>query len=284
LTTLTTGAKNIDAQAHRNETAIVTAVTSTLTNAGGVASGLALTKTSGMSFSLGTGRALVPGATAADGLYSVVVTAAETKAFAPGDATRNRIDLVVIQTYPAGTALNGGAMVEVIQGAYPASGSPVVPSTPAGALALFQVPIGAGVSAGNGGWVTSGLVDVRKPLLLLNQQAPTSANLALTGIYQPRGNGLGTPKWVRGLDGQVRFTGVVGSSPTSVTLVKDTHYTLVNQLPVEARPESDKIFLAAMTSGDCFIYVRASGLVTWVPARSETVNPFWISLDSGMSW
>lgn len=263
---------------------MLTAVSATLTNSGGVASGLAMTKTSGMSFSIGTGRALVPGAAATDGLYAVTVTAAETKTFAAGDATRNRIDLVVIQTYPTATALNGGAMIEIVQGAYPVSGSPVQPATPAGALALFAVTIGAGVSAGNGGWVTGGLIDLRKPALLLGQVAPTSGNLALTGIYQPRGNGLGTPKWVRGLDGQVRFTGVVGSSPTSVTLVKDTHYTLVNQLPVEARPDSDKIFLAAMTSGDCFIYVRASGLVTWVPARSETVNPFWISLDSGMSW
>ena len=249
MTTLTTGAKNIDAQAHRNETAIFSAVTATLTTAGGVASGLTLTKTSGMSFSVGTGRALVPGAAATDGLYAVTVTAAETKAFAPGDATRNRIDLVVIQTYPTAAALNGGAMIEVIQGAYPASGNPIQPATPAGALALFAVPINAGVSSGNGGWVTSGLIDLRQPALLLGQSAPKSSNLALTGIYQARGLGLGTPMWSRKIDGSIKLSGVIGSSPVSVNVVKDTHYTLVNSLPAEARPDVEKSFHVGIGSG-----------------------------------
>ena len=283
MTTLTTGAKNVDAQAHRNENAILTQTTATLTNAGGVASGLALTKTSGMSFTIGTGRAMVPGATAADGLFPVTVTAAETKSFAPGDATRNRIDLVVIQTYPTATALNGGAMIEVIQGAYPASGSPVTPSTPAGALALFSVPIGAGVSAGNGGWVTSGLVDLRKPLLLLGQTTPSGNNLNLAGIYQPRGFGLATPRYDIKLNGDIRFSGVIGSNPVQVSLVKDTHYTLVTQLPVEARPAADRIFMVGTTSSPAWLYVRASGLVTYAPTATETVNPFFLSLD-GVGW
>lgn len=129
----------------------------------GVHSGLALTKTTGMGFSIGPGRAAVNGVTAADGTYSVAVTAPETGAFAPGDATKDRIDLIVLQTYPNNPSATG-VKVEVVTGAIPTTGSPVAPATPAGALPLFQVTIGAGVSAGNGGWNTAKVSDVRRPI------------------------------------------------------------------------------------------------------------------------
>lgn len=184
MTILTTGAYDLPAAADRNRTALMLAKSASgpLAVFDGVHSGLALTKTTGMGFSLEPGRAAVNGASAADGTFTVAVTASETGAFTPGDAAKDRIDLIVLQTYPGNPSATG-VMVEVVTGAVPASGEPVVPATPAGALALYQVRIGAGVSAGNGGWNTSQVTDVRRPIGVPQfiDYSPTWANFSNIG-------------------------------------------------------------------------------------------------------
>jgi len=164
MTILTTGAYDFPAAADRNRTSMMLAKGSTpLAVIDGVHSGLNITKTTGMGFSIGPGRAAINGATAADGTFTATLTAAEVGAFDAGDAIKDRIDLVVLQTYP-GNPSTTGAQLEVIKGALPATGLPVAPATPPGALALFQVTIPAGMSAGNGGWDTTRVVDVRRSI------------------------------------------------------------------------------------------------------------------------
>lgn len=164
MTIIATGAYDFPAEADRNRTSMMLAKgSSPLAVIDGVHSGLAITKTSGMGFSIGPGRAAVNGATPADGTFTASVTAAEVSAFEAGDATRNRIDLVILQTYPTNPSTSG-VLVEVIKGAYPVSGAPVRPTTPAGALPLYAVEINAGTSAGNGGWDTTKVTDLRRPI------------------------------------------------------------------------------------------------------------------------
>lgn len=161
MTTITTGAANLPAQAHRQQTALMLSPdpTNPLAVMDGVHSGLSLTKSTGMGFKVGPGRAAVNGLTPADGPFTVTILSSETGAFDPGDATRDRIDVVSIKTYPAADA-SAGATIEVIKGS-PAA-SPTVPSTPAGSLMLYQVLIPAGTSAGNGGWATNKVTDRRR--------------------------------------------------------------------------------------------------------------------------
>jgi hypothetical protein len=134
----------------------------------GVQAGLVLTKTSGMGWQLDIGRCIIAPATAANGAVVATVTVAETGSFAAGDATRDRIDVVALQIDETATTGNGLPAVKsvVIQGAYPASGSPVTPTVPAGSIGLWSVKITAGTSAGSGGWNTANLVDLRPSLQL----------------------------------------------------------------------------------------------------------------------
>lgn len=132
----------------------------------GVQSGLALTKTSGMGWQLGLGRAVIAPASAANGPVVAAVTAPETGQFAPGDATRDRIDIIALQIDETATAANNLPPVKtiVLQGAYPTSGSPARPAVPAGCLELWAVPVKAGVSAGSGGWDAGQITDLRPDL------------------------------------------------------------------------------------------------------------------------
>jgi microcystin-dependent protein len=128
-----------------------------LTARGGVIAGLALTKTSGMGFQLGTGRAGVQYTTLADGgVIPFTVTAAETGSFTAGDSVKDRIDLVYAYID------SGTVKIGVAAGALPSSGSPVAPATPADAEPLYRVLIAAGTSVGSGGWSTANITDVRR--------------------------------------------------------------------------------------------------------------------------
>jgi hypothetical protein len=133
---------------------------------GGVQGGLGLTKTAGLGWSLDLGRAAIPAATAANGAVLATVTVAETGAWAAGDATRDRIDILTLMIDETATVANGNPPVKVniIQGAYPASGGPVAPVVPAGQLPLWQEYIAAGTSAGTG-WDTTKLTDLRQTLI-----------------------------------------------------------------------------------------------------------------------
>jgi len=183
MTILTTGAYDFPAAADRNRTSMMLAKGSApLAVIDGVHSGLNITKTTGMGFSIGPGRAAINGATAADGTFTATLTASEVSVFDAGDASQDRIDVVVLQTYP-GNPSTTGAQLEVVKGTVPVSGEPAVPVTPAGALALFQVRIPAGTSAGNGGWDATKVTDVRRAIGIPQFQSytPTWSGFASLG-------------------------------------------------------------------------------------------------------
>jgi hypothetical protein len=145
----------------------------------GVQGGLTLSKTSGMGWQLDIGRAVIAPATAATGPVVATVTVAETGSFANGDATRDRIDVVTLQIDETATIANGNPRVHtaVVQGAYPASGPPVQPAIPAGAIGLAAVKISAGTSAAGGGWNTAQLTDIRGVFLgKLSRMEVTASN------------------------------------------------------------------------------------------------------------
>lgn len=128
-----------------------------LTARGGCIAGLALTKTSGMGFAIGTGRGGVQYTTVPDGgVIPFSVTAAESASFDPGDSVKDRIDLIYA------TISGGTVAIGVLKGDLPSSGSPVAKATPADSEALYRVLIPAGTSVGSGGWNTANITDVRR--------------------------------------------------------------------------------------------------------------------------
>lgn len=152
MTIISTGAYDFPAAADRNRNSMMLGLgvdSDPLAVIDGVHSGLTITKTTGMGFQIGPGRAAVNGASSSDGTFTCAVTAPEVGAFEPGHDTMDRIDLVVLQTYPENPATTG-VKVEVVKGV-PAA-SPVAPQDPTGALVLYQIRIPAGMSAANGGW------------------------------------------------------------------------------------------------------------------------------------
>lgn len=178
-------------QGQRNETALALPTDgTTLGVVGGVQSGLALTKTSGMGWQLGLGRAAIAPATAANGPVAAVVTVPETGTFAPGDATRDRIDVVALMIDETATIANGLPPVKtvVLQGTYPLTGTPVRPTVPGGYLELWEVPIKAGTSAGSGGWDLAAARDIRPRLYTAGAEI---AATSLTSVISVPTNGTG---------------------------------------------------------------------------------------------
>lgn len=99
----------------------------------------------GMWVTVGAGIGYVPAQSAVGGVYEVFNDASYDVAIGTAHATLARRDLVVARVYDAEYA--GASNIwglEVVQGT--AAGSPVLPSTPAGAIALAQVQVSAGVT------------------------------------------------------------------------------------------------------------------------------------------
>lgn len=166
---------SLTSQEHRNQTAaLLPSFKTALGVRGGTHSGLNIKKTSGMAFTIAPGRAVVEPASPSSGPYVVTVDAAETLAFEPGDATRNRIDLVCIKVDETAGTENAGSVV-IVKGAYPSSGDPVRPSIPAAHEALYAVPIPAGTSAGNGGWSATAMIDLRRNLVAVGGAIPVNS-------------------------------------------------------------------------------------------------------------
>jgi hypothetical protein len=204
--------------------------------------------------------------------------------FEVGDATRDRVDLVVLQTYPALTA-TAATKVEVVKGAYPATGSPVTPATPAGALALFAVPVGAGVSAGNGGWNAATSVDVRKPLRLFGDVEKVAGTIPLVYPYKPLGLTYATPSYEKDASGRVWLSGAIGSQTSSVDLTQGVAYKF-GTLPAGVRPLTDRMYpigvgIGMDTSG--LLYVRANGDLAYMSYVSVVTTNFFFTID-GVSW
>ncbi|MER5308183.1 hypothetical protein ABT034_10390 [Streptomyces sp. NPDC002773] len=146
-----------------------------------------------MSATVSEGRAVIQGEIS-QGVFPVTLPNSEVVTFAPGNATYNRIDLLVLRIYDklydAGTRTE--AVLEVIQGA--AEQAPKPPVVPPRCLPLYEVLVPAGASAGNGGipWDSS-LKDLRTPVVALGGILPVEgASLpgAYPGQYQDAGGAL----------------------------------------------------------------------------------------------
>ena len=162
MTILVTGAYDLPAAADRNRNSMMLAAgTGSMGVIDGVHSGMKITKTTGMGFTIGAGRAAVNGANDSDGTFAVAFTNNVTASFTDGHASYDRIDRVVIQTYPDNPSTSAADVV-VVKGT--AGSSPQAPATPDGALELFDVGILAGQNAGNGGWSTNKVTDRRRAI------------------------------------------------------------------------------------------------------------------------
>lgn len=190
MTIYTTGASDLPAVAERNRNSLMLQSGHKDTNPlfvwDGVHSGLYIAKTTGMGFVIGAGRAAVNAASSADGTLSVVLTGDEPGAFEPNDTAADRRDLVVLKAYPDNPSTTG-VKVEVVKGV---PGATEWPATPAGAISLYGVIIGAGVSAANGGWNRAWTTDLRNPIGVPQfiEYTPTWSNFGNLGSnYVSRG-------------------------------------------------------------------------------------------------
>jgi hypothetical protein len=243
--TIIVSGRLVEAEAEaRNQTAVI--LPSDGTQLGviqGVQGGLTLTKTSGMGWQLDIGRCVIAAATPANGPVVATVTVAETGVFAPGDATRNRIDIVTLLIDETATVANGNPRVKtnVIQGAYPVSGSPVAPAVPAGQIPLWSEQVNAGISAGSGGWDTSTLKDLRGVALgkrgrieLTASNSIPNANTPLWGVGPLTADAAAT----KTTDG-----GLVAAGTDTVT-IRDAGEYSINWYGSLANPVTGRSFLS----------------------------------------
>lgn len=138
---------------------------------------------SGMTVTVGLGRAIVQGSAAA-GVYPVAVTVPEGVAVSNGDASNARRDIVGIRVYDSLVDGSGLylAQVEILEGT-PAP-SPVDPTPPVGAvwLPLARLRIPAGASAGSPPSWGSVIDDLRTYTVGLGGVLPDPASTA-AGVY-----------------------------------------------------------------------------------------------------
>ncbi|MEU7038075.1 hypothetical protein ABZ958_30970 [Streptomyces sp. NPDC046237] len=156
-------------------------------------SGFWLAGANAMSATVHEGRAVIQGEIS-QGVYPVALPTAQTITFAPGDAQYGRIDLVVAKVYDNlyDSSKRNEATIEIIQGV--PGQSPQAPAIPPRSLALYEVTVVAGVSAGNGGinWNTA-LKDLRTPVVSLGGILPVEGQAfpgAYPGQYQDSGGAL----------------------------------------------------------------------------------------------
>ncbi|GHG76414.1 hypothetical protein [Streptomyces griseocarneus] len=153
--------------------------------------------TAGLSAKVAPGRAVVQGSEAA-GAYPVYVPEVTSITFADGDPGNPRVDLVVLRVYDNDQDASGqtAATIEIVPGR-PAA-SPTPPPVPPGALALAQVTVPAGASAGTGGldW-KSAVVDRRRATVAVGGIVPLARGAAFNGAYpgQYRDTGSGLERW-----------------------------------------------------------------------------------------
>jgi hypothetical protein len=211
MTILATGAYDFPAAADRNRNSMMLQAgidSNPLQVIDGVHAGLALTKTTGMGFQIGPGRAAVNGASSADGTFTVAVTAPEDGAFEPGEATMDRMDVIVLQTHPENPATSG-VTVEVLKGTpyNPTGGTSSIPAIPPGAMHLYTVIIPAGTSAANGGWNPSKVLDQRRTIGIpeFKDYTPIWGNFANLGSgyvsrgrYRVDGDKVSVHVWLEG--------------------------------------------------------------------------------------
>ncbi|MER5887315.1 hypothetical protein ABT160_26150 [Streptomyces sp. NPDC001941] len=130
------------------------------------------------------GRAVIQGDTK-DGAYPVTLDEDRTLTLADGDPLNPRVDLVVLRVYDNDVDALGKyeVAVEVVRGT-PAA-APVAPAVPARALALAQITVKKGASAGTGGidWANTPAVDLRRTVVASGGIVPVYGNAGVAGSY-----------------------------------------------------------------------------------------------------
>ncbi|MER5782463.1 hypothetical protein ABT104_12165 [Streptomyces mobaraensis] len=152
----------------------------------------------GMSTRVLPGRAVVQGAAAA-GAYPVYLPEPTSITFADGDPGNPRVDLVVVRIYDDQQDASGktGAFIEVVPGVPGAKA--VAPPVPPACLALAEVTVKAGASAGTGGldWRNGAIRDRRQATVAAGGIIPVDRGAGFDGAYpgQYRDNGTGLQRW-----------------------------------------------------------------------------------------
>lgn len=279
---------SLTAQEHRNQTAaLLPPFKSSLGVRGGTHSGFALAKTSGMGFSLTAGRVVVEPSAPSAGPYVVTSDATATMAFDPGDASRDRIDVIAVKVNEAAGVENAGSIV-ILKGAYPASGEPVRPAIPNAHEELYAVEISAGTSSGNGGWSTSKRVDLRRNLVAIGTPIPVNSVSERNGLAVYEGmqvmrldlNGTidryidgtwkGNTSWINCTysDG---WSGVSGGTPLRVKLTADG---LIGMLGGEVKWGGINAAWEGMIVGTIPASAMAAGIIpennSWVIGTDDT--------------
>ncbi|WP_171167519.1 hypothetical protein [Streptomyces sp. I05A-00742] len=164
-----------------------------------IVTGLAVaTDGTGMSTRVGPGRAVVQGAAAA-GAYPVHLPEPAGITFADGDPGNPRVDLVVVRIYDDQQDASGktGAFIEIVPGVPGAKA--VAPPVPPASLALAEVTVKTGASAGTGGldWRTGAVRDRRQATVAAGGIIPADRGPGFNGAYpgQYRDNGTGLQRW-----------------------------------------------------------------------------------------
>ncbi|MFD8010317.1 hypothetical protein [Streptomyces sp. NPDC058955] len=176
-----------------------------------------------MTATVSEGRAVIQGEIS-QGAYPVTLPNSETVTFAPGNAQYNRVDLIVLKIYDSLYDVDPQneryeAKLEVIQGT--ADPNPQPPAAGPRCLALYEVLVPAGVSAGNGGipWDSS-LKDLRTPVVglggILPLEGPAQPG-AYPGQFQDTGNKQPLQRWNGGawVSYPEEVGGIVPSSASS---------------------------------------------------------------------
>ncbi|MFI6443832.1 hypothetical protein [Kitasatospora sp. NPDC050543] len=154
--------------------------------------GLALSG-SGMTATISTGRCLVQG-TSAQGAFPVAVTASEAVVLTNGHASLVRTDLIVAKIFDNIVDGSGSTLATITKvDGTPGAGAP---ATPAGCLALYQVAVPAGASAGSPPNWASIVTDVRPFTVAVGGINP-SGGPAVAGAYagQYRDGTNGLERW-----------------------------------------------------------------------------------------
>ncbi|WP_137993963.1 hypothetical protein [Streptomyces vilmorinianum] len=156
-------------------------------------SGFWMSGSAAMSATIADGRAVIQG-DISQGVYPVSLPTSQTVTFAAGNDQYARVDLVVLRVYDNlydGLTRNE-ATIEVLQGK--PDPTPQAPQIPARSLALYEVTVPAGASAGNGGipWNTA-LKDLRTPVVSVGGILPVEGQVfpgAYPGQFQDSGGAL----------------------------------------------------------------------------------------------
>ncbi|MFE3073110.1 hypothetical protein [Streptomyces sp. NPDC059247] len=156
-------------------------------------SGFWTSGTSAMTATVYEGRAIIQGEIS-QGAYPVTLPSSQDVTFATGDAQFGRVDLIVAKVYDNlyDGSLRNESKVEIIQGV--PGPTPLAPAVPPRSLALYEVAVPAGASAGNGGipWATA-LKDLRTPVVSLGGILPVEGSVhpgVYPGQYQDSGGAL----------------------------------------------------------------------------------------------